>query len=118
MNTTENEYVKSLKPVSQSIRHESQTVGRFYHYEPGNGTRYEVFISFRGRMTTGDHYPQLVVSIMNFDRPCSMTIPMFDGYIDAHPDYVCEKMRVLPGDALAIVELVKHFLATAVHGEK
>lgn len=109
MNLQEQAYVAKLKPMDEALKAIVPTKGKFYHYEPGNGTRYEVFIS-RRELTGYKYYPELVVSIMNFDRPCSMTVPLFDGEPDMYPDYVREKMGILEGDALAIRELVKYYL--------
>jgi hypothetical protein len=107
-------YMAGMKPVEKSIINGCKTSGRFYHYEPGNGTRYEVFISDRLGNDIPDYYPGTVISVMNFDRPCSMTIPVFDGKPDVHPDYMMEKMRIGLGDALALVKLVHYHFENAL----
>lgn len=109
MNLQEQAYTAKLKPMNEAVKAVFPTNGKFYHYEPGNGTRYEVFISRRKPAWPHDSYPELVVSIMNFDRPCSMTVPLFAGQVDVHPGYVKEKMGILIGDALAICELLAHY---------
>lgn len=112
MNLDEQAYIAKLKPMGKSLVMEATASGKFYHYEPGNGTRYEVFISRRAATDHkyDDYYPKLSIAIMNFDRPCSMIVPVFDGKPDLAADYVQDKMGILPGDALAIIRLVDHFM--------
>lgn len=107
-------YYPDLKPLDKAVVFSTQTRGSFYHYEPGNGTRYEVFLTKRNRTDHphDEYYPVLTVAVMNFDRPCSMTLPFPDAPLDKHNiDYMVEKMKILPGDAWALIPLVNQFIA-------
>lgn len=105
-----------LKPLDQAVLFDAPGHCHFYHYEPDNGTRYEVMISRRNRT---DHkydayYPLLTVAVMNFDRPCSMTIPFPDAPLGVHNiDYMMDKMGILNGDAWALLPLINRFITLA-----
>lgn len=109
----EGAYYPDLKTMDEAIRLEAPTVGKFYHYEPGNGTRYEVFLSLRKDVGAEheDYLPKVGISIMNFNRPCSMIIPWKSSLQHYDIDYMCEKMGILNGDAYALIPLINRFLS-------
>lgn len=106
------EWYPDLKSLNEGIKLQAPVVGKFYHYEPGNGTRYEVFLSLRKDVGAlhEDYLPKVSISIMNFGRPCSMIIPWKSSLEHYDIGYMCDKMGILPGDAWALIPLINEFL--------
>lgn len=109
-------YYPELKPLDKAIRFMAEGHSQFFIYEPGNGTRYEVFITFRhpGRGAFKDarfqeDFPFGSICIVNFDRPCSMPLIPYRYSID-DVGYIADKMDILAGDAWALVPLINSFL--------
>lgn len=70
-----------------------------FAYEPGNGTRFEVWLSWiRGTKLTDGH--RLIVSLLNFNT--CMEVPPFP--VDA--GYVGEKLRLKGTDAEHMAKLI------------
>ena len=107
----------ALRPLEKAvIRRDSLGDAEFVHYEPGNGTRYEVFIVLRPGSIRGadDWYPYGAIAVVNFGRPASMALPEHDlGLHDV--DYIHEKMGVNLGDAYALIPLINDFIERHDH---
>lgn len=102
-------YYPQLKPLDQAVVACHPVLGEFYHYEPGNGTRYEVILT-RRIARDPDYYPRVVVSIVNFGRGRSMVIPMGVPLDKHNISYMREKMGILEGDAWALIPLINRFM--------
>ena len=96
-----------LKTLGESIVYVDPGIDRvYYHYEPGNMTRYEVI--FSELSVEYDDEPMTVMTVMCPRQRC-MVIPhrMFHMY---DLDYMMEKLEMLEGDCYALIQLINHHL--------
>lgn len=108
----------ALRPLDQSLKYASQgSRCEFVVYEPGNGTRYEMFLGRRGPMMPDprlgemdEYFPRNFIAIVNFGRPRCMSFPTVRRFGLANIDFICEKMDVQAGDAYALIPLINDFL--------
>jgi hypothetical protein len=99
-----------LKPVDKATVARLDGESVMYHYEPGNGTRYEAVFARIYRTEQSKLYPRVILTICNFDRPCSMVVPDVQKLTENDLEYIREKMGVLAGDAWALLHLINHYL--------
>lgn len=99
-------YYPPLKPVLDAIRFESGWKDHsYFHYEPGNGTRYEViFTRFRTEYVEGDRTVMTVICPRNAAMIVSGELGMYS------LTYMQEKLKILEGDCYALIPLVNHYL--------
>lgn len=95
-------YFRPLKPVVSATVVRANASGSFYHYEPGDGTRYDVLFS---TYDTG-YGLQVVMTLVNFNT--SMIIPGRVDLIDL--DYMHEKIKITHGSCYALMPLINHYL--------
>jgi hypothetical protein len=95
-------YFRPLKPVAAATVTNAPTLGNFYHYEPGDGTRYEVIFS---TYNTG-YGLQTVMTLVNFNS--SMVIPGRMDLVDI--DYMHEKLKLTHGSCYALMPLINYYL--------
>jgi hypothetical protein len=95
-------YYPSLKPVPEAIRF---TDGSYFHYEPGNGTRYEViFTKF-----DAEHEKGQVVMTVVCPRRTAMFVDREMGMYSL--GYMQEKLvGMYNGDCYALIPLINHYL--------
>lgn len=79
---------------------------KFYHWEPGNCTRYEVM--FTELEFSDDHYPHVVMTVL-VPQPAAMVVTKKMDLQDL--EYMREKMPNLQeGDRWALCSLINHHL--------
>jgi hypothetical protein len=98
-------YYPELKPIASALVHTSSgpNLGTYYHYEPGNMTRYEViFTNFL------DVYGE-TITLMSVvcPRNAAMILPKykFEMY---DLDYMQEKLGMGEGDCYALIQLINY----------
>ena len=97
-------YFPALKPVDRAIRKVRATdSSSFYHYEPGNGTRYEVIFT----AYNAGFGPEVVMTLVNFRKAMVITGPMFS---PSQIGYMKEKLDMGEGDCYALMPLINHYL--------
>ena len=95
-------YFRPLKSVADAtVRHETMGDSEYYHYEPGDGTRYEVLFN---TYNTG-YELQTVMTLVNFGT--SMIIPFKLGLGDI--GYMHEKLQITSGSCYALIQLANAF---------
>ena len=101
-------YYPALKDPVQAIKFQSGWKDHDYiHYEPGNGTRYEVVFTEIQREYSDEK--ELVLSVI-CPAPAAMTIPGgFRRFYLFDLEYFIEKLRMRPGDVYALLPLVNHY---------
>mgnify|MGYP005831235951 CR=1 FL=1 len=99
-------YYPPLKPVAKAIKFSS--VGpdsAYYHYEPGNGTRYEVVFV---RHLNGYSEVEQVTMAVTCPRNAAMIVPEKLGMYSL--GYMQEKLKMLEGDCYALIPLVNYHM--------
>ena len=96
-------YYPKLKNVNQAIcRRISPSDADYFHYEPGNGTRYDVLFS-----TYNDGYGQkTVMTLVNMRKAMIISNEMSLVNIG----YMQEKLDLGEGDCYALIPLINHYL--------
>lgn len=100
-------YYPKLKPIGAAIVYASGGErSYYYHYEPGNMTRYETLFT---DVTTKYEGNMLVMTLI-CPRNTSMIIPN-NGHMDMYDiGYIMEKTGLREGDAYALLQLINHHL--------
>lgn len=78
--------------------------GTYFHYEPGNGTRYEVLFT---RFDTEYEKNRVAMTVL-CPRNAAMIIPDELGLHSL--GYMQEKLKMLEGDCYALIPLVNQYL--------
>ena len=97
-------FFPALKPIHAAVRKAGKvTKSEFYHYEPGNGTRYEVaFITYDYGFGL-----ETVMTVANMSK--SMVIPSYM-LTNSQIGYMQEKLDLGEGDCYALMPLINHYL--------
>lgn len=101
-------YYPALKPTELAIHCEAEGSSTYYHYEPGNGTRYEVIFT---EIELKEQFEKELIIVMTIIQPRrrSMITPSYNFHMK-DLGYMMEKLEMHEGDCYALIQLINIYL--------
>lgn len=100
------------KPLEDAVLGRATCSGIFYHYEPGNGTRYDIWLTKKNIHSPNSMFvetgnPKYAAIITNFGRPAMLTwtYPLVDSDIWE----MSHQSGISPVDVFVLLPLLRAF---------